>query len=124
MGDATPAVRDITIYQGDTYSLTFRVRSRNTDGTAGAYLDLTGCTPKAQLRTAPSSTSVVAEFTATLLNQADVNTRGGVTISLSHAQTTALTYDSMAWDVQLTYPTGDVQTFLRGKAILIYEVTR
>lgn len=122
MADATPAVRDITIYQGDTYTLQFRVRAQNTDGTPGAYIDLTGATPKAQLRSAPQSTTVIAEFAATLDNQT-TNT-GGVTLTLTAAQTAALTYDSMAWDAQVTYPSGTVTTYLRGKATLLYEVTR
>ena len=122
MSDPVPATRDITIYQGDTYTLQFRVRNLNTDGTPGTYVDLTGCTPKAQIRTSTSATTVLAEFTATLADQ--TTTPGGVTLSLTAAQTAALTYGTAVWDAQVTYPSTAVQTFLQGKVTLIYEVTR
>jgi hypothetical protein len=64
-----PGVYNMTLYQGDDRTLIFRLRSQNVDGTPGAYLDLTGQTAKAQIRTTESSSTVAAEFSTEILDQ-------------------------------------------------------
>jgi hypothetical protein len=118
-----PATYDLTLYQGDDRKLTFRLREQNEDLTPGAYIDLTGSTPKAQIRATPEDPTVAAEFTATLLDQ--TTTPGGVQLVLTGAQTAALdpaiTY---SWDVQVENPATEVQTYLRGSVTVEAQVTR
>jgi len=118
-----PATQDIDIYQGDDFDILLRLRNQNSDGTPGAYIDLTGYVGKAQLRDDPADNTVNAEFTVTTLNQ--TTTPGGILASLSHTQTAALPAPAkMQWDIQLTSPTGDVHTYLKGTATITAEVTR
>jgi hypothetical protein len=117
-----PATLDITIYQGDDFSFSFRVRTKNPDGTTGAYVDLTGYTPAAQIRATEAATSSLADFTATIDDQ--VATPGQVTLSLTNVQTTALPTTGGVWDVQLTDGAGKIQTYIKGAVTVIAQVTR
>ena len=114
---ARPAKLDIDIYQGDTFELIFRLKTP-----AGSYVNLTGATAKAQVRATAATTSVLAEFTASVLTQTG-DTLGGVKLLLSSAQTTLLNANG-AWDVQVTFSDGTVKTYLAGTVTLIKEITR
>ena len=102
------------------------MRLRNVvGGTPDTYMDLTGYTGKAQMRELAASAVVAAEFTVTILDQ--IATPGGLTISLSATQTSALEVKSHVWDLQLTEPAGaggKVRTWLKGDVTVIAEVTR
>lgn len=116
---ALPAQKNITIYQGDTYELIFRLKDTN-----GDYVNLTGCTAKSQIRATASTGTVAAEFTATILTQSGA-TLGGVSLTLSAATTGALSLTTPGvWDVQLTWPDNTVRTYLAGTVTLTREVTR
>lgn len=117
---ALPGSYNITIYQGDTYKKTFGLKDGN-----GVAIDLTGQTPKAQIRVNQASSSVLLEFTAALETQAGA-TLGQVTISATHADTAALTPADAygVWDLQLTNGSGVVTTYIGGKASVVAEVTR
>lgn len=117
-----PAPFDIQIYRGDRYSLFYQVRNKNPDGTAGAYVDLTGRTPKAQIRSTEDSPTVLAEFTATLANQTLFP--GGVLLVLPSSVTTALSFSTARWDAQVADALGEPTTFLAGVATLIKDVTK
>jgi len=124
------ATYNISLYQGDSYSVGFILRDVLRDGsgvpilsTGGAYLagdalDLDGSTVKAQIRVSEDDSAVAAEFAV------DVSTTvtGKVTLSLTSAQTSALTVGK--WDVQVTFPNGDVLTVLKGAVKVTKEVTR
>lgn len=114
-----PGKLDLTIYRGDTYKLPLRLRERNTNGTAGAPLDLTGCTIKAQARTDEDGSTPLASFTVT--PDADPTT-GLFTLSLTVVQTKALR--GGVWDVEVTWPDGTVSTYLKGKVTVLKDVTR
>jgi len=122
---AAPGSYNLEIYQGDTFKVTVRLRSRNADGSLGAYLDLTGCTAKAQIRSTEASDTVIAEFVTEILDQ--TATPGGVKLSLTHGVTAALAPTSAAgelWDMQITFADGTVTTYLRGGVKITAEVTR
>lgn len=112
-----PVGRNLTLYQGDSFDFTFRLRQKNSDGTAGDYVDLTGVTPKAQIRATQDDSAVLMEFTAALTSNP-----GEVTLTLTPTQTAALA--NGVWDVQLTFPDGQVKTYLAGTIKAIKEVTR
>lgn len=117
----TPASYDLAIYQGDSYDLFFRVKARDTNGVL-VYQDLTGSTVKAQYRANAASSTVLLEFSCSLSNQS--TTAGGVLVHASAAQTTALAVMTGMWDCQITYPSGDVKTVLRGNVTVTTEITR
>lgn len=118
-----PGSVDITVYQGDTYTLFFRVRNQNPDGTPGAYIDLTGYVGLAQIRAkATDPDPPLATFAVTLADQ--VLSRGGVTLTLTPAQTAPLPVTGGVWDVQLTAPDGSVHTYLAGNVIVLQQVSR
>jgi hypothetical protein len=116
-----PASKNILVYKGDTYEMFFRLKRKiainNTQ-----YIDLTGATVAAQIRTTEASSTVLAEFDCVVEDQEDPDTVGGVTISLPAAETTTLTDGK--YDVQVTYPDGKVKTYLKGDVKVTQEVTR
>lgn len=127
-----PKTEDISLYRGDTFEFFFRLRDDveavvgDPLSTVSTYRDLTGYTSKAQVRNAVQV--VLAEFTATVVNQTVA--RGGVLLTLSPAQTTAMpvpTNESVAigvWDVQLTSPGGTVTSYIRGSVYIGEDTTR
>ena len=122
-----PAVRDIEIKKGDTFRLFFRIRSANPDGTPGAYINLTGKFPKAQLRKADNS--LITEFSATLGDQTAYP--GSVLIRLGPVTTAGLAPMTDAkYDVQVSSVSpatitnsDDNYTYLAGSAKIIADVT-
>lgn len=122
-----PVVQDISIYKGDSFDFFFRVRNRVFDPATqtyvpGTYVDLTSWTGKSQIRATEDTPTVIAEFTVTIANQATAP--GGVLLSLSPAITSGLPPTGGKWDVQLTNPTAEVRTFIRGSVLVTKEVTR
>ena len=121
---ALPESRNIDIYKGDTYGFSFRLRDRTPTGARGAYVDLTGCTAKAQIRSTEDTPTVLVEFTASIPNQTVAENKGRVNLALTPAQTAALTFTKAVWDVQITFPDGVIRTYLKGAVTLTKEVTR
>lgn len=122
-----PAVYDLTIYQGDTFKLPFRLR----DSVTRAFLDLTGVTVAAEIRTATSANTALAVFTGVVQDQS--TTPGGVLLSLTAGATATLSptlntttnkNTPYVWDVQLIWPDGSIETYLRGSVTVTAQVTR
>lgn len=117
-----PGVYNLTIYQGDTFELTFRLR----DSVTRAYLDLTDCTVSSQIRLKESTATPLAVIAGALQDQ--TATTGGITLSLTPTETAALApvagNTAYVWDVQLTWPGGRVETYLKGSVTVIAQVTR
>lgn len=121
----TPAPKDLTIYQGDSFDLLVRVKGRNAATGVMEYLNLTGVTPKAQVRANEAATQVLAEITCTITDQ--VATPGGVLLHLDPAitQTIALTTTQKhKWDLQLQWSATEVRTVLKGNVSVESDVTR
>lgn len=112
-----PATRDLTIYKGDTFTMQVRLRQKTVDGLAGASVDLTGATPKAQVRTDYDAPAVLADFTCTLAPA----TSGIIQLELSAAQTA--TFTTGVWDLQVTFPDGRIRTYVTGTVTTQKEVT-
>lgn len=116
-----PAPKDLAVYQGDDWDFPMRLRGRAADGTLLDYIDLTGCTPKAQVRTSADDATVRAEMGAAIGNQ--VSSKGSVTLTLTHTQTAALDGEYV-WDFQITDVAGKVRTYLAGAFRCDKQVTR
>jgi hypothetical protein len=110
---ALPATVNLALYQGDDMYLDLTVT--DPDGSAA---DLTGATPKAEIRTAPSSDVVAAEFVITGVSANTIH------LHLPHAASAALGAGEMAWDCQLTRSSGDITTLAAGRVSVTGEVTR
>lgn len=114
-----PVKQNLSIYRGDKFSFTFSIKDGN-----GVYIDKTGYTPTAQIRTSADDADVVVAFTAALLDQTVAP--GAVILTLTAAQTAALAAGKYVWDVQLTNdadPT-DVTTYLFGDVTVTADVTK
>lgn len=103
---------DLTIDQGATYALDIECQDEN-----GDTIDLSGVIPRSQIRYTYKDVSPALEFSASISG-------GIVSLSLSPAQTSALSKSYGVWDCELEFEDGTVQRLLEGKVIIRPEVTR
>lgn len=115
-----PVNKNLSVYKGDSFAFSFRLRTQS--GVA-SYVDLTGCTAKAEIRATEDSGTVIAEFDTEVPTQTG-DDLGRVNISLTPADTSAVGFVSGLWDVQLEWPDGTVKTYLSGSVQVTKEVTR
>lgn len=113
-----PATKDISIYHGDTFVLMVRLREKTVDGLAGDPVDLTGATAKAQIRADYVTSTVTTEMSCTF----PTGQPGVILVKIPASGTTAI--NTGVWDLQVTFPDGDVHTYLRGNVTSQQEVTR
>lgn len=105
-----PADLPLEFYRGDTA----RMRLKLFDG-AGAPVDLTAVVAKAEVRDRPGGSTVVPlECTITLPNIIDVVLTPSNSIKLPRQG---------AWDLQLTYASGDIKTPVAGQVRVTDDVT-
>ena len=109
-----PSNANLEIYQGDDYSAIVTV----SNGTSMPP-DLTGYTPRAQIRVGPADTNpqVVAEI-ITVLDLPNL-----ISLSIPNAITVKLA-GQYVWDLQLIDPSGITSTILAGGVAVTREVTR
>lgn len=109
----------ITIYQGDDFDETLRLY----DEDPAVLFTLAGMIGKAQIRATEGDSTVLAECTVALLDQAAVP--GGFIVTLTPAQTAALPPSELVWDCQFANGTSTiVDTYLKGKVTVIAQVSR
>ena len=109
---ALPANHDLVIYKGDTFELLVNIKD-----VGGNAIDVTGSTPKAVLKTDYTDRMPTA-FTI-----AETAVPGQVLVSLTAAQTKGLLPGSYIWDLQVTYASGLVRTYIAGDVTVLNEVT-
>lgn len=105
-----PARVDLVIYQGDDFHLLITV------DTAVAGIDLTLCTPKAEIRSSAGSPDLVATFTASILDPVTI------ALHLPSTESVKLTANA-AWDVQITDAIGADSTLAYGTVAVTRQVT-
>lgn len=111
------AVNNIIIEQGTTWYLGLILKKSN-----GIPVNLTGYSARGQIRRSHKKDEVVlAEFTVDI--DPKVKT-GKIALSLSEEQTTALTFTTAVYDVELIDANGIVKRLIQGKVTLSPEVTR
>lgn len=126
-----PAPVDHEIYQGDDYEFFVRLQSRNSDGTLGDWLDLTGSTITAEIRQSEDSTStLIATFGVVLGNQTDPATKGSFLLTLSNTVTGAMAATPVNlpdskywWDMQITGADTKKRTYMKGRVYVENDVT-
>lgn len=109
----TPGAMPLAIYHGDTYRWQFTLW-QDADKTIPA--DLTGVLCKAEIRSAPQGT-IITTIDLT------VQTPNTILAILPTAKSQLLPKTGGTWDLQLTYPDGDVQTVLAGAVTVTMDVT-
>lgn len=106
-----PGKYDLNVYRGDSCSWRFTVWQ---DAAATVPLDLTGVTPAAEVRNGPGGTIYVALPLTITSNHVDV---------VLSAQNSQKLPAKGVWDLQLTFPNGDVRTIVGGAVTVTADVT-
>ncbi|MBP7657633.1 MAG: hypothetical protein KA742_13940 [Pseudoxanthomonas sp.] len=107
----------LKIEQGATFRKVFIWKA------AGVPVDLTGWTGRMQIRPDVASDEVIASLT-TENGGIDIEDAGTFVLYLSSEQTTAMTFDSAVFDLELVAPNGDVTRLMQGVVTLSPQVTR
>jgi hypothetical protein len=122
--DELPLAYDIRTRRGDTY----RRRVTITDSSTGAGDDLSGATLLAQVRETSNSDTVL--FTLETTPDADqVANPGLLDLVIPSATTSTFPKDFVDmrigyWDLQVTWPSGDVTTYLEGEVVSKGDISR
>lgn len=106
-----PAAYSLALYRGDSFRTQFRLWA---DAQKTQPVDLSDVIAAAELRAAPKS--------ALLLALACVITGNVIDVSLTAAESATLPAVAY-WDLQLTYPSGDVQTIVAGGVSVRADIT-
>lgn len=114
-----PARITLEIWQGATWRQDFVWKD-----SAGALLNLTGYTARMQIRPALASSIKLADLTTENGGIALGGAAGTIVLTLTAAQTAAITAESGVFDLELVSPTGDVTRLMEGPVIISFEVTR
>jgi hypothetical protein len=117
-----PVIKNISIYKGDTFTLDFRVRGRTATGGPGAYVNLTGASAKASIKSATGG-SVLGQFVCTVPDQSVSENVGKVQVRMEAAVTAGLPDSGGVWDCQVTFADGTVRTYLKGSVSVTPDVT-
>lgn len=105
---------DLRIDQGASYVLELQMADES-----GNALDMTGCTAASQIRQSHTSAAYSAIFTCAV----DVP-NALITLTLTGAQTAAISHRKGVWDVELTYQDGTIQRLLEGQVTINPEATK
>lgn len=111
----TAADHDFTIYKGDTWNVQLTFTDDNSDP-----VDLSGAALKIQVKSTKGSSTSVLELTE------------GSGITVSGAGSNIVTINTVAdiskgnyyYDLEATYSPTNIITFLKGKVIVVEDVTR
>lgn len=103
---------------------TFRKHFLWTDA-ANVPIDLTNCTARLQMRECVDSPDVLLELTTENGGIALGGTAGTIDLLVEDAATSALTWDTGVWDLEIQFGVlGDVVRLLQGGVVVSKEVTR
>jgi len=107
-----PGNYDLDLYRGDSYAWKFHAWK---DAAKTDPLDLTGATVKAEFRDRPSGIILMTmNTTITTPNIIDMSVDADMWSESGGGGT---------WDLELTFPDGEVHTLLVGKVIVTADVT-
>lgn len=116
----TPAKLKYTIYQGAT----FRKRLVWKAGTPKVPVDLTGCTARMQVRAEVESPDFLLELTTANGGITLGGAAGTVDLYVSDETTSAITWTSGVFDIEIEHPSGEVTRLAQGSVGVSPEVTR
>jgi hypothetical protein len=107
-----PQKLDLDLYRGDTER--FKLEVWDDDGKTQPT-DLTGVTFKAEVRDKPGGSILFATLA--------VSSSAPGTIDVAIDAATSAMLATGSWDLQLTYPSGDVRTIVYGKVKVTVDVS-
>ena len=113
-----PGSLDFLMPKGSTFSrtLTWKI--------SGSAVNLTNYTARMQARASVTSATVVLDLTTANSKIVLGGTAGTITITVSAADTAAITQQSLAYDLELVSAGGVVTRLIEGQIVLSPEVTR
>ena len=113
-----PGSLDFLMPKGSTFSrtLTWKI--------SGSPVNLTDYTARMQARASVTSATVVLDLTTANSKIVLGGTAGTITITVSAADTAAITQQSLAYDLELVSAGGVVTRLIEGQIVLSPEVTR
>lgn len=114
----TPGIYPITIYKGATYSKIFTWKNP-----AGTAVDLTTFTARMQAREKVTSTTTFIDISTTSGITLG-GTNGTITVTLTAAETAAITATSGVYDLELIDAASVITRLLNGTVTISEEVTR
>jgi hypothetical protein len=115
-----PGVYDFSVYQGDTKKFSLVISAGPPPSGPYTPVDLTGCTILSQIRATPGAAQPEATITCAITDAVN----GEVLLSMAPAVTAAMTAGSKVWDMEITFPSGDKYTYLKGAVTVVGDVTR
>jgi len=111
-----PGNYPLTLYRGDSYTWQFRLWA---DAGHTVPVDLAGAAVAAEVRYTPGGTAkLTMDATVTAPNIIDMHLPADAWDTFAMAKTGAA-----AWDLQVTFPGGDVVTYLAGPVTLTADIT-
>lgn len=114
----TPGSLDFLMPKGSTFTRTLTWKISNSP------VNLTSYTARMQARTSHISGTAVLTLTTENGKITLGGTAGTITLSLTAAETAAITQSSLAYDLELVSAGGEVTRLVEGQIVLTPEVTR
>ena len=105
---------DFTLEQGTTFSREITVQD------SGSAMNLTGYTPRMQMRSTHDSSTIALTFTATVSNAA----QGKIQLSATDTLTSAVEEGIYVYDLEIESSGGTVTRLMEGNVTVTPEVTR
>lgn len=94
------------------------------NGTPPVPTDLTGCTARMHVRRKLEDTNILVSLTTENGGIALGGVDGTITLGLTAAQTSAITWATGVYDLEIIFATGLVRRLLAGNVTVSKEVTR
>ena len=105
---------DFTLEQGTTFSREITVQD------SGSAMNLTGYTPRMQMRSTHDSSTIALTFTATVSNAA----QGKISLTATDTLTSAVEEGIYVYDLEIESGGGTVTRLMEGSVTVTPEVTR
>lgn len=106
---------NMLVQQGVTYNQTITLKNE-----LGVAIDLTGATIASMIREQYTDLTPIATFTCTIVDAV----AGKFNISLTPAQTSAITVQRGVYDIEITYLSGIKDRILQGNVVISLEATK
>ena len=105
---------DFTLEQGATFSREITVQD------SGSAMNLTGYTPRMQMRSTHDSSTIALTFTATISNAS----QGKISLTATDTITSAVEEGIYVYDLEIESSGGTVTRLMEGNVTVTPEVTR
>jgi len=113
--DLRPAQYNVKIWRNDTWSQTFAILADETP------VDLSGCTILIQVRPTPSSETIALELSS---ENSSIGIGGIDSNQITLNKIVDVAAGSYVYDMNVTFPSGEVKTYLWGNFIVSEDITK